>query len=1320
MVTPTDQPVLEARVRLALMETMPVLSVDDGIEALLGFTVEDFLASRVVLRDRIHPDDGDISEQLFSFDYQGRSGACNLRLRHADGRIRCVKAYYTKQPQGAARGAVLDLHLQDAKSLWVHQAGQIMMVNFKAMMENTDDYIYFKDRNHVFTGASQTLVSITDPSVHWTDLLGQTDYDVFPEAYADIYYRLEKQVFAGIPVAHEIQEFLDNQDNQGWVDNRKYPIRDDSGEIIGLFGIARDISEKMSVELALRREREKLQLILDYAPIGIWLQDGGGKMSFVNNAFCQAMGIPEARFLAVPHYAELMPEAFRPQCLASDAKALASGDVSVTHQQLPFVDGQVHDLRVLKAVKRDENGAPVALVGLSLDITEELRRERALRENEIKFHTMLDWTYDWEYWISPEGRFHYMTPSVERITGYPASFFQAKPELFDQLVHPEDQDLWRRHLDETAWEMQSGQAREVDLRLIHRDGSSVWVTHSVRPVLDAEGHCLGRRGTVRDIGERKRLEASREAALTRLRLIASRVPGVLCEYRLRPDGSSCFPFASDAIRDIFHVSPEEVREDSTKVLAMTHPDDMEALIASIRQSAAAMTPWRHEYRIQLEDGSVRWLFGNSLPRREEDGSVLWHGFVTDMTESKQAEEKVHLAASVFSHAREGILIAAADGAIIEINDAFTRITGYDRDEVCGLNPRFLNSGRQSDEFYALMWRALAEQGHWSGEIWNRRKNGEIFAAMETISAVRDARGDIRQYVALFTDITPLKDHERRLEHIAHYDSLTGLPNRVLLADRLHQAMAQALRRGQKLAVAYIDLDGFKAVNDRHGHDVGDLLLVAVAASMKQALREGDTLARLGGDEFVAVLLDLADSDTAEPLLARLLAAASEPLISGSLTLRVSASVGVTHYPQTDEVDADQLLRQADQAMYQAKLAGKSRYHSFDAELDRSARGHHESLERIRRALAAREFVLHYQPKVNLRRGTVIGVEALIRWNHPLRGQLPPAVFLPVIENHALIVELGEWVIESALLQLEAWREDGLDLPISVNIAARQLQQANFVERLRALLAAHPTIKPSSLELEVLETSALEDLAQVSQVLEDCRELGVMFALDDFGTGYSSLTYLKRLAVSQLKIDQSFVRDMLEDPDDLAILEGVLGLATAFRRQVIAEGVETVEHGVMLLQLGCELAQGNVIARPMPAAELPGWLAAWRPDPRWVAVSSTKLDDLPLIYAGVEHRAWIMAVESFLGGERKSPPPLDHHQCRFGCWLESEGLAAHGAKPAYLRIEVLHQQAHTLAVELCELQARGLAGQALARLGELHAVRDDLLEQLMECTREGWH
>jgi len=656
--------------------------------------------------------------------------------------------------------------------------------------------------------------------------------------------------------------------------------------------------------------------------------------------------------------------------------------------------------------------------------------------------------------------------------------------------------------------------------------------------------------------------------------------------------------------------PEGTVGNHDAYLRRTYPDDRE-VVDSAWQAALKGAKFDREHRIVI-GRTIRWVRQRAELEFAPDGTALRAvGVSQDITERKAVQEQLQLAANVFVNAGEGIIITDGQGHIIDVNQAFSRITGYGREEVLGHSPSILKSGRQDQAFYDAMWRDLLRLGHWSGEIWNRRRDGEVYAELLTISAVRDGAGTVQNYVGLFVDLTAIKAHQSQLEHIAHFDALTNLPNRVLLADRMQQAMVQTQRRGQQLAVAYLDLDGFKAINDHHGHQTGDQVLVTLTQRMKLALREGDTLARLGGDEFVAVLIDLEDTAACEPLVRRLLAAAAQPIPLGDLQLQVSASVGVTFYPQPQDMDADQLLRQADQAMYQAKVAGKNRYQLFDAEQDSSIRSHHESLERIRLALSLGEFVLYYQPKVNMRSGKIMGAEALIRWQHPEKGLLAPALFLPTIEDHPLAVTVGEWVIDSALSQIELWHAAGLDLPVSVNIGARQLQQSDFVQRLQALLAAHPQVNPKWLELEVLETSALGDMVQVSQVIEDCAQIGVMFAMDDFGTGYSSLTYLKRLRVNLLKIDQSFVRDMLEDPDDLAILQGVIGLAAAFKHQVIAEGVETIAHGTALLQLGCELGQGYGIARPMPAAQMPTWVASWQPDAAWC--------DLPWL-GGIEQDA----------------------------------------------------------------------------------------------------
>ncbi len=569
----------------------------------------------------------------------------------------------------------------------------------------------------------------------------------------------------------------------------------------------------------------------------------------------------------------------------------------------------------------------------------------------------------------------------------------------------------------------------------------------------------------------------------------------------------------------------------------------------------------------------------------------------EISKRKQVEEAQRMAASVFASTQEGILITDAQRNIIDSNPAFTTITGYSRDEVLGKKPNLLKSGLHDVHFYEAMWQAINQQGFWRGEVWNRKKDGEIFAEWLTISAVTDPQDKITHYIGTSSDITQLKEQERKLELIAHYDPLTGVPNRILLADRMHLAFAQTKRDNCLMAVGYLDLDGFKPVNDRLGHEAGDQLLIEIALRIKNALREGDTIARLGGDEFVFLLLGLDKVEDCEITLHRLLETISMPVTLKDQAVSVSASIGISIFPD-DNTDPDTLLRHADQAMYQAKQQGKNCFHIYNLELDRQLHAHREALTRVEQALENEEFELFFQPKVDMQQGVVFGAEALIRWQHPERGLILPGDFLPLLENHHVAARLDAWVIDKALQHMETWQSQGLHLQISVNITARSLQTDDFVLQLYYAFERYPAIKPTDFELEILETQALSDLSLTAQVIKDCQALGVQFALDDFGTGYSSLSYLRHLSVETLKIDQTFVRDMLEDEDDLAIVQGVIGLAESFRRQVIAEGVESIEHGIALLHMGCNHAQGFGIAKPMPASELAAWVKDWQAPEEW--------------------------------------------------------------------------------------------------------------------------
>jgi diguanylate cyclase (GGDEF)-like protein/PAS domain S-box-containing protein len=689
------------------------------------------------------------------------------------------------------------------------------------------------------------------------------------------------------------------------------------------------------------------------------------------------------------------------------------------------------------------------------------------------------------------------------------------------------------------------------------------------------------------------------------------------------------------------------------------------------------------------------------------------GFALDKLDEARAREediaRLRLAAQVFAEAQEGIIVTDASGVIIDVNPMFCEITGYERGEVIGQTPRILGSGRHPPEFFREMWAALAEHGRWRGEIWNRRKGGELYAELLSISALHDEAGNVRHYIGLFSDITHVKQQQEALELLAHYDPLTQLPNRVLFADRFKRAMARSKRENTLLALCYLDLDGFKQVNDTLGHEAGDHLLVEVAGRIKSNLREEDTVSRMGGDEFALLLGDIQSMDQCEQVIGRIRQAITEPYRIDGQTVTVGASIGVTLYP-LDDADADTLLRHADQAMYQAKSEGRNRYYVFDIAHDHEMQSQRQLLDTIERAFSHNEFCLYYQPKVHMTTGRVIGAEALIRWRHPERGLVSPAEFLPVIEDTPFEIVLGNWVVEEAIRQVKAWRAMGLDLQVSVNISPRHLQWTYFFTQIEATLALYPDIPAGRLQLEVLESGVLVDLNAIGQALKTCRDgLGVSIALDDFGTGYSSLTHLRHLPADTVKIDQSFVRNMIDDPDDYTIVDGVVGLTEAFRRQAIAEGVETRDHGLMLLTMGCTHAQGYGVARPMPAEAIPAWVRDYRPDPKWIdfARNPPPPREAQILLLLIETSQWFKRMEASLEappGTAVRWPIMSAERCHLGRWLRHGGRDPEQFDPILVeRIAIAHAELHELGNRLMQLYLEGKIEEARAGIEPLRAL-----------------
>ncbi len=591
-----------------------------------------------------------------------------------------------------------------------------------------------------------------------------------------------------------------------------------------------------------------------------------------------------------------------------------------------------------------------------------------------------------------------------------------------------------------------------------------------------------------------------------------------------------------------------------------------------------------EAPLYRKDGSIRWFrYTGSI---NVAGGYL-EGFVTDVTREHETLKELTLTASVFNGTTESILITDADRRVLRVNEAFSRVTGYPQEEIVGRSTRMLKSGRHNLDFFDRIWRQIQTRDHWSGEIDIRRKDGVIFTAWHNISALRDSDGRISQYIVIFSDITERKEAEERIARLAHYDALTELPNRLLFRDRCDHALSRARQDGHPMAVLFLDLDGFKDINDSLGHPVGDLVLQVVARRISRDIREQDTVARLGGDEFTIVIEELDRPQDASVIAGSLLETIRAPIAVKGHLFHLSASIGISVYPE-DGYDATTLVRNADAAMYRAKDQGRNNFQFYTRELTTSAVERVWLENQLREAVDREQLSLQFQPQLRLDSGRPVGVEALLRWQHPERGLIPPDQFIPVAEKCGLILPIGCWVLEQACRQAAQWLTAGIDLGrIAVNVSGAQIQRHDFFDVVQQALD-NSGLDPRYLELEVTESFIMTQADEAIRTLEALRDLGITLAIDDFGTGYSSLGYLKRLPIHRLKIDKSFVRDIPEDSNDEAITRAVIALGHSLQLEIIAEGVETEAQQVFLNAENCDEVQGYLYSRPLLPEQIPAF------------------------------------------------------------------------------------------------------------------------------------
>lgn len=1173
---------------------------------------------------------------------------------------------------------------------------------YAAFVQNSSDIIVVKDRQRRVLVTNRAFARAAGRrSV--AEMLGKTDAEIFGvsetsepvQSYAqddrraldlprgEHLMREEPVIFPG----GEERTFL----------TKKFPIQDADGDVFALGIISTDITERKADEVRLRENASRDRSLLDNLPQLIWQKNLNGVYQTCNAAYARSVGLTTDGVVGKTD-CELHPSVLAEKYRQDDRDILASGQVA-TFDEAWVMAGEERFVQTTKVPLFDPMGRLFGTLGIAEDVTDRRRIEQALREREEMYSAIFNQTGDGIVLVDAE-RLTFVEFNEEacRALGYSRdefaklSILDIQGELGAEEIRAQQERINAVGEDsfETLHRHKDGSLRTVDVRkrVLGLRGHRYWVA-TWRDVTDA----------------RAAQQALREEAERRRLMFAHSQDGIsvvsfdcrLVEWNQR--FADMLGYCAEEMAEL-HVWDWDRKWSREDLLTLIPTVPATGLTNETRHRRKDGT----EYDVEISHSRVEW-----------GGTSYLFSLHRDITERKQAErvlrDSEEFLQGLFDAIQDGISVLNPDLRVVRTN-AWMDEHYADRAPLAGRHCYSVFQGRETPCPTCPAAETFTDgRPHREVVPYPNADSPQGWLELSTYPLV-DADGRVTQVIEYAKDITTQRRYQQQLEHVALYDPLTDLPNRTLLAERLQQAMARAQDSGRSLALGYLDLDGFKEVNDQHGHDVGDALLVVVADRIRQVLRACDTVARLGGDEFVILLGDFSLSERGSALLRHILSAVAKPIHASELMLQVSGSLGVTLYPQPEKVDADHLLRQADRAMYQAKIQGKNQFQFFDLEEARYLRGQHESLERLHQALQENEFVLYYQPQVNMRSGEVVGVEALVRWQHPTHGLLLPAAFLPVLENQPLGLAVEHWIFQQVLEQMDQWRSQGLALRVNINVSAYQLQQPDFTQRLAEWLRLHPQLDPASLELEVLETSALDDLVAVSRAMRNASQLGVRFALDDFGTGYSSLIYLKLLPAAVLKVDRTFVRDILTDPDDLAILEGIKGMARAFRREVIAEGVETQEQGELLLQLGCELAQGYAIARPMPAEELPGWIASWRPPEAWCKLlQPVDLDDIALLYAGVEHRHWINAIAEFVGGDRECPPSLTPTGCRFGAWLRDEASERFAGSPVLSEIQVLHEQIHRLGGELIETRAMGTRDRSDLLLSELRQQQDALLGKL---------
>ncbi len=1031
---------------------------------------------------------------------------------------------------------------------------------FHTLVNTIPDMIWLKDINGVYLGCNPTFERFFGAKED--QIIGKTDYDFVNPELADL-FRLNDKVAieANAPSMNEEWITFADDGHEALNETIKVPMLDKSGEVIGILGISHDITERKNIESALFESKENLRLFIDHAPVALAMFDNQMRYLAVSRRWLSDYRLEGIDVLGQSHY-EVFPE------ITEDLKeihlrALNGEIIKNDNGRFVRLDGSVQWLKweVRPWYKTDGSIGGIAL--FSEDIT-------ALKQSESHYRTLFERTGTCIAVIERDGTISLMNEQFSELSEV------SKEELigssFFNLIDETDKERMREY--HALRSVDSSLPNHYEFNFVNAKGrKGIAEIHAVY-LSDTKQTIV----SVIDITEQKKAQT---ALIENERFLnASQSIAKIGSYMI--DMQSLEFTTSETMDQIFDID-KDYKHNFEGWTELIHPDDRLRMNEYfINEVATKHQSFDKEYRIVSPSSKeVKWVHGLGKLEFQEDGTLVrMFGTIQDITKSKQMVASLHKLSLAVEQSPNAIVITDTDGNIEYVNTEFTRNTGYSPDEVIGENPRILQSHQTASSTYDDMWEHLTKGEIWKGELINQRKDKSVYIESAIIAPVKEEDGKVTNYIAIKEDITNKKRAEEYIENLAHFDQLTGLANRTLLNDRVSYLLGMAKRTQKHFTVMFLDLDHFKNINDSLGHTLGDKVLIETAKRIKGLIRVEDTVARLGGDEFILIFPET-DSNAAIHVATKLIEEISKPSIIELHELTITPSIGIAIYPDDGE-DFDTLLKNADTAMYKVKNDSRNNFHFFTQEMQKNSARNLELSNALRHALKRGELELYYQPQIAIEDGRVIGAEALLRWNHPVLGMISPAEFIPIAEDSGQIIEIGTWVLRTALLEMKRWIESGFDpLIVAVNISAIQFKQPNFskliIDALQEIEVPH-----KCLELELTEAVAMHNPKTVITIMNQLHDLGIRMSIDDFGTGYSSLSYLKQFKVYKLKIDQSFIHDIATDGDDRSIVSAIIDMANNLGLQTIAEGVETAEQLSFLRLHGCNEIQGYYFSKPLRA------------------------------------------------------------------------------------------------------------------------------------------